>query len=587
VTALALVVYNYSFARLVFVSGLDRRLPPLLTRLNTHRVPHAALWAQTLVAAAVTAVAFIAVPALSPGTALDIQTRVYTVLSAATTVIWCLSMIVLFVDVLVILRRYRRQFAAQPLARLGVFWAWAGSPGSPACLLPRSRWACCGPATYTPGVRREHPRWSSLAPARLTEEEIHCREPHRRDPYRQPSGRPTVCWHPDRRAGRRPDRPVADRRSARPLPDPLPVFPSLCLPRHRHRNGADRRRGWLRGVVSLHRAWLRFGQGLGVGGEWAGAVLLATEHAPARRRGYYASYPIIGVAIGFLLANASLLALTGLLADAALRAWGWRIPFLASMVLIAIGLYVRVSLAETPAFRHLVARGGTVRVPVRDLLRHRWPTVLLAVGATVLGFALVFLVTSYGLAYGAAQLHLPLQTMIYLAMLSYGTVALGLPAIGSACDRWGRRRVCLIASGLAAGWAYPFVALLASGQPILILVAFTVSLAIGLLALVTMGAYLPELFDTQVRYTGAAISFNLAGLLGGGLVPLAATALSAPPGTGSPWPVAVLVLVLAVVVLACLAVLPETAPLPATAGPSGVIERGTPLLVKRNQEDGR
>lgn len=330
---------------------------------------------------------------------------------------------------------------------------------------------------------------------------------------------------------------------------------------------------------------LRFGQGLGVGGEWAGAVLLATEHAPARRRGWYASYPIIGVAIGFLLANASLLALTGLLSDAALRAWGWRIPFLASVVLIAIGLYVRVSLVETPAFRRLVARGGTVRAPVRDLLRDRWPTVLLAVGATVLGFALVFLVTSYGLAYGAAQLHLPLQTMIYLAMLSYGTVALGLPAIGSACDRWGRRRICLIASGLAAGWAYPFVVLLGSGQPILILIAFTVSLAIGLLELVTMGAYLPELFDTQVRYTGAAISFNLAGLLGGGLVPLAATALSAHPG--APWPVAVLVVVLAVVAVACLAVLPETAPAPATARPRELVELGTPLLGKRNQQDGR
>lgn len=125
VTAFALVVYSYSFARLVFVSGLDRRLPALLTRLNAHRVPHAALWAQTLVAAAVTAVAFIAVPVLSSGTALDTQTRVYTVLSAATTVIWCLSMIVLFVDVLVILRRYRRQFAVQPLARPVVLWACA------------------------------------------------------------------------------------------------------------------------------------------------------------------------------------------------------------------------------------------------------------------------------------------------------------------------------------------------------------------------------------------------------------------------------------------------------------------------------
>ncbi len=125
VTAFALVVYNYSFARLVFVSGLDRRLPAVLTRLNSHRVPHAALWAQTLVAAAVTAVAFFALPALSSGSALDTQTRVYTVLSAATTVIWCLSMILLFIDVLVILRRYRPRFAVR-------------SP----CLVPRSPTGC-------------------------------------------------------------------------------------------------------------------------------------------------------------------------------------------------------------------------------------------------------------------------------------------------------------------------------------------------------------------------------------------------------------------------------------------------------------
>jgi glutamate:GABA antiporter len=125
VTGFMLVVYSYSFARLVFVSGLDRRLPALLTRLNRNRVPHAALWAQTVIAAAVTALAFIALPALNSGSALDTQTRVYAVLSAATTVIWCLSMIVMFIDVLVILRRYRSQFQARPLARPGVFWVCA------------------------------------------------------------------------------------------------------------------------------------------------------------------------------------------------------------------------------------------------------------------------------------------------------------------------------------------------------------------------------------------------------------------------------------------------------------------------------
>lgn len=214
-----------------------------------------------------------------------------------------------------------------------------------------------------------------------------------------------------------------------------------------------------------------------------------------------------------------------------MRSWGWRIPFLASVVLIGIGLYVRVSLAETPAFQQLAARRATARVPVWELLRRQGRTVLLATGATVLGFMMVFLVTSYVLAYGAAQLHLPAKIMIYLAMLSYAMVAIGLPAIGSASDRWGRRRVCLIACWLAAGWAYPFVVLLGSAEPMLILVAFTVALAIGILALVTMGAYLPELFGAQVRYTGAAVSFNLARLIDGGPVPTALSSLpeNAPP----------------------------------------------------------
>ncbi|MGH3546791.1 MAG: MFS transporter [Pseudonocardiaceae bacterium] len=312
-------------------------------------------------------------------------------------------------------------------------------------------------------------------------------------------------------------------------------------------------------VAPLVLVVLRFGQGLGVGGEWAGAVLLATEHAPAHRRGWYSSYPITGVAIGFLLANGSLLALTALLPDAALRAWGWRVPFLASVVLIAIGVYVRVSLAETPVFQRLAARGGTVRVPVWEVVRYRCRTVLLAAGATVLGFAMVFLVTSYGLAYGASQLHLPMQTMICLAMLSYGMVALVVPTIGATSDRWGRRRICLIACGLAAGWAYPFVVLLGSAEPFLILVAFTIALAIGIVALVTMGAYLPELFDTRVRYTGAALTYNLAGLVGGGLVPIAATALST--DSGPPWPIAVVVVSLAAVGCVCLSFLPETAPI--------------------------
>jgi MFS family permease len=309
---------------------------------------------------------------------------------------------------------------------------------------------------------------------------------------------------------------------------------------------------------------LRFLQGLGLGGEWGGAVLLTAEHAPARRRALWGSFPQMGPPVGFLLANGTMLVLTSTLTEAQFLAWGWRVPFWAAGILTVGGLLLRTALAETPHFRELAESGRRAEAPVAEVLRGHWRLLLLTAGALAAGYAVFYAVSTWALVYGTERLGVSPSVMLALVM---GAVAVkgALTPLGALLgDRVGRRPMCLAGSVLSALSMFPFVALLCTGRPPLMFLGFTLALT----ALVTMfsviAAYLPELYEPRVRCTGAAVGYNLAGVLGGALTPIIATALSG--GDGPPWGVAAWLTGLAVLSAACFAALPETRPGAARAG---------------------
>ncbi|GHG18075.1 MFS transporter [Streptomyces filamentosus] len=304
---------------------------------------------------------------------------------------------------------------------------------------------------------------------------------------------------------------------------------------------------------------LRFLQGLGLGGEWGGAVLLTAEHAPPHRRALWASFPQIGPAVGFLLANGVMLALTAGLSDADFRSWGWRVPFWAAGVLAAAGLLLRSSLAETPQFEELSAAGQRANAPLAEVARGHWRLVMLTAGALAVGYAIFYTVSTWALAYGTERLGVSSTVMLVCVMAAVAVKGAATPFLALLGDRWGRRPLCLAGCAGAALWMFPMVALLHTRQPLLMFLG----LLGALLAFITMfsvvAAYLPELYEPRVRCTGAAVGYNLAGVLGGALTPIVATALSE-GGSGPPWGVAAYLTVVALVSLGCFALLPETLP---------------------------
>ncbi len=318
---------------------------------------------------------------------------------------------------------------------------------------------------------------------------------------------------------------------------------------------------------------LRFCQGLGLGGEWGGAALLLAEYAPAGRRGRYAGYLQLGPCAGSMLATGVFLALSLGLSTSAFTAWGWRLPFVASLLLVGVGLFVRLRIAETPVFAQYesqraadpshdpVAASGDpaphrAAVPVLELLRDHWRPVLLGGGALSFGYALFYLGNTYALAYATGELGVDRTLMLTLQLLAAPSGALAVWFGAGGSDRWGRRRTLLIATALAACWSLVLFPLLESLRAGLMLLAMVgASVLLGVL-LGPMGAYLPELFPTRVRYTGAAFTYNLGGVVGGATAPLLATRLTAHYGTATPvgWYLAGL----GVVSVLCLRALPET-----------------------------
>ncbi|MGA5204940.1 MFS transporter [Streptomyces variegatus] len=301
---------------------------------------------------------------------------------------------------------------------------------------------------------------------------------------------------------------------------------------------------------------LRFLQGLGLGGEWGGAVLLAVEHAPAERRALWSSFPQVGPAVGFLLANGVVLGLSSALTEAQFAAWGWRVPFWAAGVLAVVGLWLRSSLTESPSFLEI---DDHARVPLAEVVRDHWRLLLLTGGGLAIGYAIFYAVTTWSLAYGTERLGVSRSVMLTCIMGAVLVKGALTPLMALLGDRYGRRPLCLAGCMAAALWMFPMVALLATGAPLPMFLGFLGAMLAFITMFAVIAAYLPELYEPRVRCTGAAVGYNLGGVLGGALTPIVATAL-AEQGGRVPWGVAAYLTAIALFSLGCFALLPETRP---------------------------
>jgi metabolite-proton symporter len=277
-------------------------------------------------------------------------------------------------------------------------------------------------------------------------------------------------------------------------------------------------------------ALCRLGQGLGLGGEWGGAVLLATENAPRGKESWYGMFPQLGAPLGFLCSTGVFVVLTGTLSDADFLAWGWRIPFLASAVLVGVGLWVRLSLTETPAFQRAIERAERVRVPIVVVCREQPGTVVLATLAAITTFVVFYLMTVWTLAWGTSELGFSRQEFLPLQMIGVLFFAATIPLTALAADRIGRWPVLIASSVAAIAFGLSFAPLFSSGDVVTTTVFLSLGLALMGCTYGALGSALAELFPTPVRYTGASLTFNLAGIVGGSLAPYIATSLASSYG---------------------------------------------------------
>ena len=283
-------------------------------------------------------------------------------------------------------------------------------------------------------------------------------------------------------------------------------------------------------AAPLLLALCRFGQGLGLGGEWGGAVLLATENAPPGKRAWYGMFPQLGAPIGFFLSTGIFLLLTHYMSDATFFAWGWRVPFLASAALVLVGLWVRLRIDETPAFQRVLDREERVRLPMREVLVKHPRALLVGTLLTLATFVLFYLMTVFSLSWGTAELGYTRERFLWLQMLGVLFFGLMIPVSALYADRFGRRRAMILATLAIMVFGLCFAPLFvagSSGGTLLFLV-----LGLGLMGLTygPVGTILAEQFPAEVRYTGASLAFNLSGIFGASMAPYLATWLASTHG---------------------------------------------------------
>lgn len=325
--------------------------------------------------------------------------------------------------------------------------------------------------------------------------------------------------------------------------------------------------GWLApGLLVI----MRIAQGFALGGEWSGAALVATENAPAGKRAVYGTFPQLGAPLGFILANGLFLAIAALMPSEdpsrpsdAFLSWGWRIPFLFSIVMVAVGLWVRLNLVESAAFEKTVKAGKVQKLPLASVFRTHWRELVLGTFYMLATYVLFYLMTTFSLSYGRAGVNAALPGLGYdyttfVLMMIIGVVFFGIFTMvsGPWADRWGRRRTLIAVTLAIIAFGLTWVPMLAAG-PAGVMAWLILGFSLMGMTFGPMGALLPELFPANLRYTGSGISYNVSSILGAAVAPFIAVALWA-WGGGSPFWVGVYLSAMAVLTLIALLLGNET-----------------------------
>jgi len=307
----------------------------------------------------------------------------------------------------------------------------------------------------------------------------------------------------------------------------------------------------------------RVAQGIAVGGEWGGAVLMVIEHSPPNRRGFYGSIVQIGFPLGMAIGTASFFALARL-DEAEFMSWGWRLPFLASALLVAVGTFIRLRIDETPDFKRNVRDGHIARFPVLDTLRRHPKDLLIGLGARITEVSWIYVITIFGLSYAVTNIGLPRGLVLGAIAAGAAVELITIPVCGALADRFGRRPIYMLGCLAAIALSFPIFWAIQTRDPLTVVLGFVIGMSVGHgIMYGVQASFLSEMFPANLRYSGASLGYQLAAPIGGGLIPVIAAAIVG-RNHGATWPVSTLMIALALVTMLAVVYAKETAPALAT-----------------------